>query len=106
MMEGGDIMYYNTQQVLCEAIRGHHVVRFCYDGEMREVEPYVVFHASTGNTLLFCIQRINSVQAEPRYFNLNKVSYIETAGNFSPDQAFSTHNLRSCIGVICSVNEF
>lgn len=97
-------MYYNVQQTLCEAIRGRQVVKFSYDRESRTVEPYAVFQASTGNTLLFCLQRINTVQSEPKYFNLNRISSVETVGTFTQDNAFSTRNLRFCNRVICSVN--
>lgn len=41
-----------NQSILCEAIRGHNLVQFNYDGSWRVVEPHMVAYNEAGHLSL------------------------------------------------------
>jgi hypothetical protein len=107
MVKGGDSMHFGAEAELCKAINSHCVVDFFYDGEKRTVEPYTVFIATTGNTLLFGIQTKSNAfslpKSLPKYFNLDNIYQVEISGPFTPDPTYSTWKLRFCDRVIATV---
>jgi hypothetical protein len=104
-------MYFNNQSMLCDAIKKHCVVRFCYKGEFsyREVEPYAVFYSAENNVLLhgFQLKDESSPLKAPgaRNFDLDEINRLElTPAVFKPDINFSINHLKICKRGICTIN--
>lgn len=102
---------FNTQQQLCEAIRKHLIVTFCYKNEYvtREFAPYAVFVATNNNTIVFGILLKGSSKhlnaPAPRNFDLDKIHNLEiTSNTFKPDNNFSINNIDICKRSLCVVD--
>lgn len=102
-MKGGDTIYMDVQNTLCNPINTLFTVSFVYDMQIRLVVPYTIYESTTGNTLLFGIQTNVGITPEPRIFKLDKIAQVELQDPFTPEANYSPYNLKSVARIIFSV---
>lgn len=99
---------HSAEKLLCQAINDKLTVTFKYDNSDRTFNPYIVYTADTGKTLvhgqLIADSKKRIFNPEPRKFEIGLIQRLQiTEKSFAVDRRFVSSREEYRTGTICVV---